>query len=52
MVSPFLVINHNYNFFSSFLDSNILLLKEMLDLYIAYVYVKSGFQFMKSSDVN
>ena len=54
MVPPsFLLINHLYNFFSvPFLNSNIFLLKEMLDLYIAFVYVKSGFQFMRSPDAN
>lgn len=49
----FLLINHLYNFFSlPFLYSNIFLFKEMSDLYIAFVYVKSGFRFMRSPDAN
>lgn len=49
----FLLINHLYNFFRlPFLDSNIFLFNEMSDLYIAFVYVKSGLQFMRSPDAN
>ena len=49
----FLLINHFYNFFSlPSLHSDIFLFKEMSDLYIAFVYVKSGFRFMRSPDGN